>query len=140
MKKLLALALLTFGIVFGTTASGNKVSVEARAANISSQMIKELRLNNYQANKVKEINLAVIAKIAAIEKAYAGNAELIEQKCKEARAERDLALEDILSTAQYSNYFGNRKAYTQADKAYVANAGQATEKAADLRASLSSTK
>lgn len=124
MKKLLVLTFLTFGIVFGTVANGNNITVEDRATNLTNQMIRELRLNNFQANKVRSINLDKIAKIMAVEEANAGNQEVIDAKYKEICAERDRELENVLSTAQYNDYFGSRKAFTNFDKEFMANAGQ----------------
>src|SRR5690606_15541609 len=114
MKKLLAITFMVFGTVFGAFATGNNVTVvaEKRANHLSEQMIRELRLNNYQANKVREINLDVAAQITEIEQKHAGNEQLIAEKCKDVLAVRDLEFEDILSTVQYNDYFGDRKMYS----------------------------
>src|SRR5690606_42142561 len=75
--------------------------------------------NNYQSNKVREINLDVAAQITEIEQQHAGNEQLIAEKCKEVLAARDLQFEDILSTVQYNDYFGDRKMYSKADREFV---------------------
>lgn len=126
MKKLLVTTLIVFGTAFGAFATGNNVSVvaEKRANHLSEQMIRELRLNNYQANKVREINLDVAAKITAIEQKNAGNEQLIAEECKGVLASRDLEFEDILSTVQYNDYFGDRKMYSKVDREFVANLDQ----------------
>lgn len=126
MKKLLVTTFACLGLIFSAAANGNEKSltVENRANHLSDQMIRELRLNNYQSNKIREINLDVVAKMMAVEAEFKGNQELIEQKCKAICSVRDEKLENVLSTAQYSNYFGARKTYSKYDKEFVANAGQ----------------
>ncbi|PVY39088.1 hypothetical protein [Pontibacter virosus] len=123
MKKLLAITFIVFGTVFSASASGNNVTVvaEKRANHLSEQMIRELRLNNYQANKVREINLDVAAQITEIEQKHAGNEQLIAEQCKEVLAVRDLEFEDILSTVQYNDYFGDRKMYSKVDREFVSS-------------------
>ncbi len=125
MKNLLIIFLLTFGIVFGASAdNGAKASVEERATHLTNQMIRSLRLNNYQANEVRAINIDKAAKITAIETAHAGNQELIDQLCKNVCAERDRELEHVLSTVQYNNYYGSRKALNKSDKEFMAKASR----------------
>jgi hypothetical protein len=122
MKKLLVMTLMVFGIVYGATATGNVALIaEKRANHLSDQMIKELRLNNYQSNKVRAINLDVAAQITEIEQKYEGNEQLIAEKCKEVLAVRDLEFEDILSTVQYNDYFGDRKMYSKVDREFMAS-------------------
>lgn len=122
MKKLLVMTFMVFGIVFGATATGNvSVVAEKRANHLSDQMIKELRLNNYQANKVRAINLDVAAQILEIEQKHEGDEQLITEKCKEVLAARDLEFEDILSTVQYNDYFGDRKMYSKVDREFMAS-------------------
>ncbi|PKV62697.1 hypothetical protein [Pontibacter ramchanderi] len=121
MKKLLVMTLMVFGTVYGAFASGNNAAAvaEKRANHLSEQMIRELRLNNYQSNKVREINLDVAAQITEIEQQHAGNEQLITEKCKDILAARDLQFEDILSTVQYNDYFGDRKMYSKVDREFV---------------------
>jgi hypothetical protein len=122
MKKLLVMTLMVFGIVYGATATGNvSLIAEKRANHLSDQMIKELRLNNYQSNKVRAINLDVAAQITEIEQKFEGNEQLIAEKCKEILAVRDLEFEDILSTVQYNDYFGDRKIYSKVDREFMAS-------------------
>lgn len=126
MKRLLVLTFALLGFIFTASANGNEkaVTVENRANHLSDQMIRELRLNNYQSNKIREINLDVVAKMMAVEAEFKGNQELIEQKCKAICAERDVKLENVLSTVQYNDYFGDRTYYSNFDKEFVASAGQ----------------
>ncbi|EJF10680.1 hypothetical protein O71_07389 [Pontibacter sp. BAB1700] len=123
MKKLLVITLMVFGTVYGAFATGNNVTViaEKRANHLTDQMIRELRLNNYQANKIREINLDVAAQITEIEQKHEGNEQLITEKCKAVLAVRDLEFEDILSTVQYNDYFGDRKVYSKVDREFMAS-------------------
>ncbi|MCP2044053.1 hypothetical protein [Pontibacter sp. HSC-36F09] len=123
MKKLLVTTLMVFGTVFGAFATGNNITVvaEKRANHLSEQMIRELRLNNYQANKVREINMDVAAQITEIEQKHEGNEQLIAEQCKKVLAVRDLEFEDILSTVQYNDYFGDRKMYSKVDSEFVSS-------------------
>jgi hypothetical protein len=130
MKKLLAMTFMVFGMVFGAAATGNiSLIAEKRATHLSDQMIKELRLNNYQSNKIREINLDVAAQVTEIEQNFKGDQKTIDEKCKEVLAARDLEFEDILSTVQYNDYFGDRKVYSKADREFMAslNNGQGSE-------------
>ena len=125
MKKLLVMTLMVFGIVFGATATGNvSLVAEKRANHLSDQMIKELRLNNYQSNKVRAINLDVAAQITEIEQKFEGDEQLIAEKCNKVLAVRDLEFEDILSTVQYNHYFGDRKMYSKVDREFMASLGE----------------
>lgn len=123
MKSLLVGALVVFGSVFTAKASETKntVLVKERANHVSNQMIRDLRLNNYQANEVREINTDIIAKIAAVENEFEGNQKLIDQKVESILAERDSKLESVLSTVQYNNYFGKRPVFNKVDKEFVAD-------------------
>ena len=93
--------------------------VEVRANRLSNKMVRDLRLNNYQATKLRAINAEKIAKMAAIERKNAGNPKLIDEQCNGVCKERDKEFMDFLSTDQYSTYFGSRATYYQADKDYA---------------------
>lgn len=124
MKKLMVMICMMFGCVFVTKASGDKSSkavATARAQHVSDQMIKGLRLNNYQSKKVREINQQVAEQVTAIEQQYATNQHMVEELCKGVYAERDVFLENVLSTVQYNDYFGDRKVYNEEDKKFVAS-------------------
>lgn len=136
MKKLVVMTCMMFGYVYVANANGDvktpdsKISsaveskvaalVEKRAENLSDKMVRELRLNNYQSRKVRAINIEVVAKKVAVEKEFADNQEMINQKCKAICATRDVALENVLSTEQYNDYFGSRKVYDQTEKDFMA--------------------
>ncbi|HEX8656911.1 MAG TPA: hypothetical protein VF690_05230 [Hymenobacter sp.] len=102
-----------------TQASPRLNAVQARADYLSNRMVHDLRLNNYQATKLRAINADKIAKIAAIERKNAGNPQLIEEQYKGVYKERDQELQAVLSTDQYSSYFGSRATYYQLDKDYA---------------------
>lgn len=122
MKKVLVMVCMMFGCTFATKASGDKSTkalANARAKHLSDQMIRDLRLNNYQSKKLREINQQVAEQMTAIEQQYAGNPAKIEELCKGVCAERDRYLENVLSTVQYNTYFGERKDYNEEDKKYM---------------------
>ena len=93
--------------------------VQARADRLSSQMVRDLRLNNYQATKLRAINDDKVAKMAAIERKNAGNPTLIDEQCNGVCKERDQELQAVLSNEQYSSYFGSRANYYKYDKDFA---------------------
>jgi hypothetical protein len=102
-----------------TQSSPRLNPVEARADRLSSQMVRDLRLNNYQANKLRAINAEKVAKMAAIERKNAGNPKLIEEECNGVCKERDQEFQAFLSNDQYSSYFGSRATYNKLDRDYA---------------------
>lgn len=137
MKKLLVITCMMFGYVCTAAANGdtkpvtggNKTAVvdkktavlaEQRANHLSDKMIVALGLNNYQSRKLREINKDIVVKKLAVEKQYAGNQAVIDQKCKEICATRDAKLESVLSTKQYNEYFGDRKVYNETEQKFMA--------------------
>lgn len=93
--------------------------VQARADRLSNQMVRDLRLNNYQATKLRAINDDKVAKMAAIERKNAGNPTLIDEQCNGVCKERDQELQAVLSNEQYSSYFGSRANYYKYDKDFA---------------------
>jgi hypothetical protein len=141
MKKLLAMLCMMVGCVCTANAKGDtkvtetgkalakldkKVALvaEKRASHLSDKMIVDLGLNNYQSRKIREINQEVVAKKLLIEAEFAGNQAVIDKKCKEICNVRDVQLENILSTKQYNEYFGDRKVYNQTEKDFMASLNQ----------------
>ncbi|GAC1597987.1 MAG: hypothetical protein NVS3B25_23530 [Hymenobacter sp.] len=102
-----------------TQSSPRLNPVQARADRLSNQMVHDLRLNNYQATKLRAINADKVAKMATIERKNAGNPKLIDEECNGVCKERDQELQAFLSTDQYSNYFGSRATYYKYDKDYA---------------------
>ena len=95
--------------------------VVVRAERLSDRMTRELRLNGYQANRLRAINEDKIAKMAVIERKNAGNEKLIDEQCGEVCKERDRELRAVLSNDQYTSYYGLRSAYYKYDRDYVNN-------------------
>jgi hypothetical protein len=143
MKRKWILACMMLGSACATKASGNKFAsktaedknttalASARANHLSDEMIRGLHLNNYQSNKVREINMKVAEQITAIEEQYAGNQAKIDELSKSALAERDQFLESVLSTVQYNDYFGHRKDYVAMDREFIADVNQGEDGAGE---------
>ena len=102
-----------------TQATPRLNPVQARAARLSNQMVHDLRLNGYQAARLRAINEEKIAKMAAIERRNAGNAQAIDQECNGVCRERDQELRTVLSNDQYSTYYGARSTYYKYDRDYA---------------------
>ena len=112
-----------FGFGFAALAQDTpEVTAQERAKNLSNEMIRDLGLNNYQSRKVTEINLDVAERMLAIEKQYAGNQEKITELCNGVCAERDQKLENVLSTLQYNEYYGDRKNLIALDQQFMGEA------------------
>ncbi len=97
-------------------------TVEARAEHLSSTMVRDLHLNNYQATKLRAINADKTAKLDALERQYARNSAQLEQQSKAVSRERDQELQAVLTSDQYSDYFDARKRYAQVDRNYASSA------------------
>ena len=108
-----------------TQASPRLNPVQVRAQRLSSRMTRQLRLNGYQASRVRAINEDKAAKLAAIELKNAGNQKLIDQQSGAVRRERDQELLAVLSTDQYSSYYDSRSAYNNYDREFANNAATA---------------
>jgi hypothetical protein len=105
-----------------TQSSPRLNPVEARAEHLSSTMVRDLHLNNYQATKLRAINADKTAKLDALERQYAQNAAQLEQQSKVVVRERDQELQAVLTPDQYTDYFDARKRYAQVDKNYANSA------------------
>jgi ABC-type transporter MlaC component len=127
MKKIIVMSCLVFASAFNAIAQDNKqsnnITPEERANRLSDQMIRELKLNNFQANRLRAINQEKIGKMADIEQKYAANPVLVDKNCKGVCKERDNELESFLSTDQYSVYYGARTKYYKYDKDFAAQIG-----------------
>ena len=97
-------------------------AVAARAEHLSTQMVRDLRLNGYQASRLRDINNDKVAKLDAIERQYAKEPQLIDEHTKTITKERDRELQSVLTTDQYTDYFDARKRYAQVDKDYARSA------------------
>ncbi|MDQ3290829.1 MAG: hypothetical protein M3Q05_06005 [Bacteroidota bacterium] len=125
MKKIWIIGLLLLALIFRVQAQNvNKTEiVKQRAERISDQMIRDLRLNNFQAQRLREINQEKVSKMMEIEQKYANNPSLVEKNCQGVCQERDKELESFLSFDQYSQYYGNRADYYKSDKDFAKNLG-----------------
>ena len=138
MKKLLAMICVMLGCACAANASGENTNnttkaktvkldkkvaavAEQRATHLSDMMIRDLGLNNYQSRKMREINREMVVDKMIVEETYAGNQAIIDQKCKEICNKRDAQLENVLSTKQYNEYFGDRKIYNKTEKDFMAS-------------------
>jgi hypothetical protein len=135
MKKKLATAALALTAAFGAQAQQKSTAavmpqdqtrptprlnaVQERAHRLSEQMARDLRLNGYQAAKLRAINEDKVAKMAAIEQQHAGNPKLIDEQCQGVCKERDKELRAVLSNNQYSDYYGSRASFYKFDKDYA---------------------
>jgi hypothetical protein len=108
-----------------TSVSPRLTPVQTRAKRLSDQMVRDLRLNGYQANRLRAINEDKVAKMAAIEQKHAGNAKLIDEQCGLVCKERDRELQSVLSNDQYSAYYGSRSSFYKYDKDYAAQSANA---------------
>ena len=93
--------------------------VQARAARLSDQMVRDLRLNGYQAARLRAINEEKIAKLEANQRQNAADAKLLQQQNAAVYKERDRELLAVLSTDQYSDYYDSRKRYNKYDDEFV---------------------
>lgn len=105
-----------------TQASPRLNPVAARAEHLSTQMVRDLHLNGYQASRLRDINNDKTAKLAAIERQYPNNPQAADAQAKNIAKERDQELQAVLTTDQYTDYFDARKRYAQADKDYARSA------------------
>ena len=99
--------------------------VQERAKRLSDQMARDLRLNGYQATRLRAINDDKVAKMAAIEQRNAGNQKLINEQCDVVCKERDKELQAVLSNDQYSNYYDSRSTFRKYDRDYASRSANA---------------
>jgi hypothetical protein len=122
MKKIIIMSCLSFATAFTSIAQDNNRGTE-RATRLSDQMIRDLRLNNYQASRIRSINQEKVNQMMAVERQYAGNPELIDKNCKGICKQRDKEVEAFLSADQYGQYFASRNQYYSADRTFASQIG-----------------
>lgn len=122
MKKIIIMSCIVFASAFQSIAQDNS-SAQQRANKLSDQMIRDLRLNNFQASRLRAINQDKVNKMVEIETRFAADPALADKNCKGVCKERDSELESFLSSDQYSKYFSSRKQYYKADKDFAAQIG-----------------
>ncbi|SDX42998.1 hypothetical protein [Hymenobacter psychrophilus] len=133
MKKILALASALLLTSFGAFAQQRTLlvtkqdktkpsprlnPVQQHAQDLSYQMTRDLRLNGYQKSRVQAINEEKQSRIVAIILKNEGNDKLIKEQCDVVCRERDKELQTVLSTDQYSNYYGSRREYNAFSTSY----------------------
>ena len=123
-KIIMGCCLVVFSVTGAWAQKENTAQiVKERADRLSDQMIRELRLNNFQANRLRAINQDKVARMVAIEKKYANNPAQVDKDCKGVCKERDKELESFLSFDQYGKYYGNRSEYYKYDKDFAVKIG-----------------
>ncbi|QMU28999.1 hypothetical protein [Adhaeribacter radiodurans] len=130
MKKSGIIILLFWATCFGVQAQKlDKAEIAKQRANrLSDQMIRELKLNNFQAKRLREINQEKVSKMMEIEQKYAHDASIVEKNCQGICRERDKELESFLSFDQYGRYYANRPDFYKYDKDFAKNIGLAKSK------------
>ncbi|PSR52432.1 hypothetical protein AHMF7605_02275 [Adhaeribacter arboris] len=130
MKKFWMMTFLLWASVFGVQAQrqDKTETIKERADRLSDQMIRELRLNNFQAKRLREINQEKVSKMVEIEQKYANNPSLAEKNCQGVCRERDKELENFLSLDQYGQYYGNRSEFYKYDKDFAKSLGLSKSK------------
>ncbi|WP_181308869.1 hypothetical protein [Rufibacter sp. XAAS-G3-1] len=118
MKRLVYTLALVLSVSFASFAQSGGTA-EQRAKSLSDKMIRELQLNNYQSRKLRELNLMNAKKMVDFEAKHANNPAELEKCINGVCKERDIALEDLLSTAQYSRYYSARKSFNNFDRQYA---------------------
>ncbi|OWP61792.1 hypothetical protein CDA63_17560 [Hymenobacter amundsenii] len=93
---------------------------QKHARELSYQMTRDLRLNGYQKARLQAINNDKQAKIVAILQKNNGDSKLIKDQCDAVCKERDKELQTVLSTDQYSSYYGSRREYNEFTMDYKA--------------------
>ena len=127
MKKIIALICLGLVVSFTSFAQANETATQ-RANRLTDQMVKELRLNNFQANRLREINQDKVNKMIQIEDKYANDLAIVDKNCQGVCKERDKELESFLSSEQYSQYYSSRALYYKSDKDFAATIGADADK------------
>ena len=122
MKKIFVMSCLGFVTAFSSLAQDNSPAAD-RANRLSDQMIRELRLNNFQATRLRAINQDKVNKMMAIESKYSNDPATVDKNCMGVCKERDQELANILSADQYSNYYASRSQYYKTDKDFAAKIG-----------------
>jgi hypothetical protein len=122
MKKIIIMSCLGFVTAFSSIAQDNSRSSE-RAKRLSDKMIQDLRLNNYQASRIRAINQEKVNQMMEIERKYAGNPELVDKNCKGVCKQRDKEVESFLSSDQFGQYFSARNQYYKSDRDFASQIG-----------------
>jgi hypothetical protein len=128
MKKIIIMTCLGFAISLSGMAQDISKGSE-RAKRLSDQMIRDLRLNNYQASRIRAINQEKVNKMMEAERKFASNPELVDKTCLGICKQRDIEVESFLSSDQYGQYYSSRAQYYTTDKAFAQQIGMLNTKA-----------
>jgi hypothetical protein len=129
MKNLILIFACFFGLTFAANSQdivGLDSHAKQRADALSKKMAQDLQLNNFQQAKLQAINAEVLAKMVELEYKYKDDPIKQDEACRGVCVLRDQKLETVLSTDQYSEYFGSREDFYQYDrkKSKTANIGK----------------
>jgi hypothetical protein len=122
MKKIIIMSCLGLVTAFSSIAQDNSKSSE-RAKRLSDKMIQDLRLNNYQASRIRAINEEKVNQMMQVERQYAANPELVDKTCKGICKQRDKEVESFLSSDQYGQYYAARNQYYKSDRDFASQIG-----------------
>jgi hypothetical protein len=90
--------------------SGQAQTLEDRSEAITVSMVKNLRLNPAQAEKVRQINLNSMQLVEGLRQQYKTDPNRLDQEVKTISSSRLSQLKDVLSPAQFSAYQQRREA------------------------------
>lgn len=139
MKKFLMTAALGLVLTSGATAQAKKpptpvgerpllavvttnradAQLVVRTNRLTDRMAQQLRLNNYQMARLRRINRDKVTRMMEAERQYATNPKRVDEACQGICQERDQELKNLLSTAQYMDYFESRPDFYQYDKQFL---------------------
>ncbi len=117
-KKLLAVV----------TSSRADAEAVARANRLTNRMAQELRLNNYQTARLRTLNRQKAQRMFELERQKGADPKKIDDDCQGVCRQQERDLRQLLSTAQYSDYYEARNDFYAFDKQYIAQARDNTRR------------
>jgi hypothetical protein len=103
MKTIMILLIAALTTICGRVSAQDLKEAEHRADCHTQWMQKELKLDNYQVKKVKEINMDISKKMEEAKYSTASVGE-VTAKAKDLDVEKDKKLESVLSARQLFRY------------------------------------
>lgn len=107
MNKILTfVAALALILTVNTATAGitNNKAVALLNKQVDRALISELKLNEMEYIKLKDLNKSYQQEVAAVKAACNGNTELTESKLEEVNTRFQAALANVLSTAQINSF------------------------------------
>lgn len=101
------------------TTNKADAQVVTRTNRLTDKMARQLRLNNYQTNRLRQINLEKVARMAEIERRYPTDPARVDADCKGVCDEKEREIRALLSTSQYSDYYSARNDFYTFDKQFL---------------------